>query len=406
MSPRKLIWKELWQRPTAMVTCLLAITLGVTALVAIRSITVSSERAVAQQLAELGANVMLLPKDVSLADYYAADLHTATLPEEYAAQLALANLEGVEHISPRLCVPAELKGKKVTLTGILPQSEYETYAAWQSAQMFTNKHANCKKRVVIDEANRPASESLAKARYVQEIAKGEVFVGAEVAAATGVAAGDRVMLLDGSFRVAAILPPTGSVDDSRVFGHLHTVQKLAEAGEVVNAIEIMACCEDAAGGLTSKLAELFPDAKVLTISQVVQTQVSVNRLMTRLSYLFLMILVVVGAASIAGTMFSNVAERRREIGTLMALGATPRLLARLFIGKALAVGLMGGLIGYLCGTVLAVTVGSRWAGVMVDPIVSLGVLSMVAAGLVALAASYLPARSAARLDPCVCFREV
>jgi putative ABC transport system permease protein len=312
----------------------------------------------------------------------------------------------VEHISPRLCVPAELNGKKVTFTGILPQSEYQTYATWQSAQMFSNKHANCKKRVVIDEADRPASESLAKARYVQEIAKGEVYLGADAAASAGVVAGDRITLLDGSFKVAGVLPATGSVDDSRAFGHLHTVQKLAEAGEVVNAIEIMACCEDAAGGLITKLAEMFPDAKVVTISQVVQTQVSVNRLMARLSYLFLGILIVVGAASIAGTMFANVAERRREIGTLMALGATPRLLSRLFIGKALLVGVVGGLLGYACGTLLALTVGSQWAGVAVDPLWSLAGVSIVVAGSVALVASYLPARRAATLDPCVCFREV
>ena len=59
MTPNKLIWKELWQRPTAMITCLLAITLGITALVAIRSVTVFSEQAVKQQLSSLGANVLL-----------------------------------------------------------------------------------------------------------------------------------------------------------------------------------------------------------------------------------------------------------------------------------------------------------------------------------------------------------
>ena len=54
MTPNKLIWKELWQRPTAMITCLLAITLGITALVAIRSVTVFSEQAVSQQLRVAG----------------------------------------------------------------------------------------------------------------------------------------------------------------------------------------------------------------------------------------------------------------------------------------------------------------------------------------------------------------
>jgi len=46
MNTRRLIWKELKERPTSMVTCLLAISLGVTALVAVRNVTVFSEVAV------------------------------------------------------------------------------------------------------------------------------------------------------------------------------------------------------------------------------------------------------------------------------------------------------------------------------------------------------------------------
>jgi putative ABC transport system permease protein len=406
MTPTKLIWKELWQRPTAMVTCLLAITLGVTALVAIRSITIFSEQAVGEQLEKLGANVLLLPQNSSLENYYAADLQTATLPEEDAGRLALANLEGVENISPKLTVPTELNGRKITLTGILPQSEFQTQASWSGLQLLGKKHEGCKKRVQLGNDNRPASECLAKGRFVRDIAADEAFVGADVALLANLKAGDKVTLLDKEFKVSAIMPATGSVDDSRIFAHLHTVQSIAKSGEVVNAIEIMACCEDAAGGLVAKLGKLFPDAKVVTISQVVQTQVSINRLMGRLSLLFLVILIVVGVASIAGAMFANVTERRREIGTLMALGATPRLLSRLFLGKALVIGLAGGLLGYVIGTVLAVGLGPQWAGVPVQPVASLAGLSIIVAAAVALVASYLPARRASQLDPCVCFREV
>jgi putative ABC transport system permease protein len=202
------------------------------------------------------------------------------------------------------------------------------------------------------------------------------------------------------------MPATGTVDDSRVFAHLHTVQRLAKKGETVNVIEIMACCEDAAGGLISQLADTFPDAKVVTITQVVDTQVAVNRLMTQLSYLFFAILLVVGIASIAGTMFSNVTERRREIGTLMALGATPNLVARLFLGKALVIGLAGGVIGYLGGTALAIGLGPNLAGIPVEPVLSLAPLAVIVAAVVALVASYPPARRATMIDPCICFREV
>lgn len=406
MNPRKLILKELTQRPTAMLTCLLAITLGITALVAIRSMTVFSERAVASQLDALGANVLLLPLSATLQDYYASDAHGATLPEEYATQLALANLEGVERISPKLSVPADLADGRVTLTGILPQSQFEAMAAWQSAQVFSNAHAGCKKKASLDVDARSTPDSLAIGRYVQEIGTDEIIVGADVAQLANLGAGDQMSLLGQSFTVSGVMPATGTVDDGRVFTHLHTVQRLAKQSEQINVVEIMACCEDAAGGLIDQLREMFPDAKVVTITQVVDTQVAVNRLMTRLSYLFFAILLVVGVASIAGTMFANVAERRREIGTLMALGATPALVSRLFMGKALIVGLVGGALGYLGGTLTAVALGPYWAGISVQPIPALAALAVGLAGTVALVASYPPARHAALVDPCLCFREV
>lgn len=406
MTPNRLIWKELWQRPTAMITCLSAITLGVMALVAIRSVTVYSEQAVAAKLESLGANVLLLPQDASLQDYYAADAHGATLPEEDAMRLAMANLEGVQKVAAKLSVPAQIGESPVTLTGILPQSDFETKAAWQSVQVFNNVHAGCKKGASLDEGSRPEIENLAHGRYVHDIGANEIYVGTDVAEAVKVGTGDRVTLLGHSFRIAGVIPATGTVDDGRVFAHLHTVQRLAKKGEVVNVIEIMACCEDAAGNLNAQLAELFPDAKVVTITQVVNTQVAVNRLMTRLSFLFFGILVAVGVASVAGTMFANVTERRREIGTLMALGATPMLVSRLFLGKALVVGLVGGVLGYLGGTLLAVVLAPSWAGVTVWPLPWLAVVAVVLSGAVSLAASYPPARRAALIDPCLCFREV
>jgi putative ABC transport system permease protein len=80
-------------------------------------------------------------------------------------------------------------------------------------------------------------------------------------------------------------------------------------------------------------------------------------MMSRLSLLFLVIIVLVGVASIANYMYANVFERRREIGTLMALGATSSTVLRMFLLKALLLGLAGGIVGYLIGTILSVTLG-------------------------------------------------
>jgi putative ABC transport system permease protein len=405
MNLRTLVWRELLERPSAMLTSTLAILLGVTALVAIRHVTVFSEREVGQQLESLGANLLVLPKNATLQDYYAADMSGQTLPESHVASILLANLPGVERLSPRLCAAAQVAGREVTLTGILPQIEFKTKAAWQSVSLFSKKHVGCKK------AHAPrtydaAPEALATSRTIDQLSGNEAVIGADVAEFSGLESGDDVELLGEKLQVRAVLPRMGTIDDSRVFAHLHTVQRLTKAGEVVNAIEVMGCCEDAAGNLGPEIEKLLPDVKATTIAQVVSTQVGVNRLLGQMSLLVLGILVVIGGASVASTIASNVRERRREVGTLLALGATPGLIARVFLLKACILGLVGATAGCVLGLVLAMILGAYWAGVAVAPLPGLLALSIVAALAITVLAAVWPARSAAQLDPCTCFQEV
>ncbi len=406
MRLRTIVWKELRERPTAMFTGVLAVMLGVTALVALRHVTVFSEREVGRQLNQLGANILIVPKGASLQDYYSADNNGQTLPEEHVDEILLATLTGVEKLSPKLCVPADIDGQPITLTGILPQSEFEAKAAWQTASMFKQPHVGCQRAHSPPTAEDRSPAALATQRTIEQLNHQDVVFGAEAAARHDVHVGDHVTLLGAPFEVLAILPETGTADDSRVFAHLHRVQDLSDAGSVVSAIEVLGCCEDAAGDLVPQLAKLLPDSRVVTISQVVETQVNVNRLMSGVSILVLVVLVLVGGASVLSTIASNVRERRREIGTLVALGATPRLVSLLFLLKATWLGAIGGLGGAALGVGVAMWLGPRWAGISVLPLYDVAAMAVGAAIGVTLLAAYWPARQAARLDPCICFREV
>jgi putative ABC transport system permease protein len=175
---------------------------------------------------------------------------------------------------------------------------------------------------------------------------------------------------------------------------------------VPNAIEVIGCCQEISKGLVEKINRLLPDAKVVTITQIADAQIKINRMMSNLSLMFLVIIVFVGGASIANYMYANVYERRREIGTLMALGANSGLVLRIFLLKALILGVAGGIGGYLLGTILAVVLGPRLAGVVVLPMPLLAVAAVGVSVAIALVASYFPARRAARLDPCATFQEV
>jgi len=110
-----------------------------------------------------------------------------------------------------------------------------------------------------------------------------------------------------------------------------------------------------------------------------------------------------GVVGIYGVIAYMAAQRTREIGIRMALGAEPRVVSRLFVrhglvltgaGLALGLGAAAGLTRLMAALLFGI---GSW-----DP-VTYAVVS-VALGLVALAACYLPARRASRLEPLVALR--
>jgi len=402
---RTLVWREIFERKSQLATSFLAILLGIAAIVSIRNFTFYSEKAVARELDALGANVLVLPKGATLQDYYSSDMQEGEFPEDYVARIANSGLEGVDNLSPRLSMQTEIKGKRFTLTGILPKNEFQAKAAWRGAGIFS-RPAVCGPVIEMPGDEAPVRETLVRKRVISTLESTEVLIGVDVAAHLALKEGDTLPLLGKSFTVIAVLPETGTVDDSRIFAHLHTVQQCAGRGSVVNAIEIVGCCDQIADGLVEKLIRLLPEVKVVTIAQIVDTQVRTNRVMANLSLIFLGVIILVGGASIANYMYANVFERRREIGTLMALGAGSSVVLRMFLLKALLLGLAGGLGGYALGTLLAVTLGPHIAGVPVRAMPGLLPLALGVAVAISLAASYFPARHAARLDPCAALQEL
>ncbi|HUV35614.1 MAG TPA: FtsX-like permease family protein [Patescibacteria group bacterium] len=406
MRIRTLVRREIFERKKQLITSFIAIFLGITAIISIKNITFYSEKAVAGQLDALGANILILPKSASVQDYYSADMQDEDFPEEYVDRLIMSDLQGLDNLSPKLSVAVAVGDRNYTLTGILPKQEFQAKTMWQGAGIFSRPEG-CGIVVDVPLGNDQAQkEAQARKRIIETLGYDEVLLGADVAATSGIKENDNLQLMGKQFSVIAILPQTGTVDDSRIFAHLHTVQKMTGKGSVVNAIEIVGCCSQISKGLVQKINKLLPEAKVVTITQVVDTQIKTNRLMSCLSMIFLIIIVLVGGASIANYMYANVFERRREIGTLMALGAGFSLILKIFLLKALILGFTGGIGGYLLGTVLAVTLGPRLAGV---PIMPLPILLVWATGIsvaVAFIASYFPARSASKLDPCTTLQEI
>ena len=111
----------------------------------------------------------------------------------------------------------------------------------------------------------------------------------------------------------------------------------------------------------------------------------------------------VGGIGIMNIMLVSVAERTREIGLRMAVGAWPRDILAQFLTEAATLAILGGALGALVGIGGSLAIGhmAGWS-VLIDPGTVL--LAVAFAGFVGVFFGVFPARRAARLDPIVALR--
>lgn len=146
-----------------------------------------------------------------------------------------------------------------------------------------------------------------------------------------------------------------------------------------------------------------PVSDMETLKTAIYGDVSGVASAARMMAAFGLIALVLAAAGIFGLMAYSVAQRTHEIGVRVALGAQPRDIRRLMLGQGLKLTLAGIAIGLLCAFALArLMYGALLGSVRVDPLLFAGIAVLLA--VIALLASYLPARRAARVDPLVALR--
>jgi putative ABC transport system permease protein len=143
---------------------------------------------------------------------------------------------------------------------------------------------------------------------------------------------------------------------------------------------------------------LLPVDAVRPMTSVVSDVVARPRLNAVLLGAFSTAALLLAALGIYGVIAYAVSQRTREIGVRVALGATPRDVLRLVVGQGVRMTATGLGVGLLVSLAATRLMRSMLFGVEPsDPLTLAAVLAVL--GAVALLASYLPARRAARTDP-------
>jgi lipoprotein-releasing system permease protein len=221
---------------------------------------------------------------------------------------------------------------------------------------------------------------------------------------------------ESQFRVAAIFESGFyDLDNQFAFVSLEEAQRLFSTGDVVNALELrVADVYDAPA--VARAAETLLNAgrrdKLGATHWMEQNRqlLSALRLERTVSTITISLIQLVAALNIFTALVMSVMEKRRDIAVLIALGAKPAQIARIFIAQGLLIGLCGVLLGLVSGYGLSFLADHyRWIAldeeiysisyVPFQPHFADALWISAAALVVSFLATLYPARSATRLMP-------
>lgn len=148
---------------------------------------------------------------------------------------------------------------------------------------------------------------------------------------------------------------------------------------------------------------LLPVTRVRTMRELLGRSVAEPRFRTTLLGVFASVALLLATVGIYGILSYTVAQRTREIGIRMSLGARRRDVLRLVLRQGMALAGAGVAIGLMSALALSRVLAGLLFGVGPTDIATFGTVSLVMAAA-ALLACYLPARRATRVDPMVALR--
>ena len=140
------------------------------------------------------------------------------------------------------------------------------------------------------------------------------------------------------------------------------------------------------------------DFSVTDMAEISSMLAGISNVLTGLLSAVAAVSLLVGGIGIMNITLVSVTERTREIGIRLAVGAQARQVLMQFLIEAVVLSVIGGIIGIVTGLGLAY-VGARIMAIPFAPTLPVILLAFVFSAVVGVVFGYVPARSAARLDP-------
>jgi putative ABC transport system permease protein len=255
----------------------------------------------------------------------------------------------------------------------------------------------------------------------------DVLLGERLAAKLSEKPGDEVTLSGKTLRVRGILS-TGGAEDDQVVAPLALAQEILGRPGAVRRVYVSALtkpedalarrdpksmsgsiydrwyCSPYPQSIAFQLQEAIPHSHAEQIRQVAQNEGAVLTRIEGLIFLITLAALIASALAVSAAMATTIFERRGEVGLMKALGAGGFAIASIFFAEATLLALMGGLVGFAGGSLLAHEIGrSIFNSDISIPAVLFPVILAIAV-IVTFAGSAAAIRKSVGLDPVFALR--
>ena len=255
----------------------------------------------------------------------------------------------------------------------------------------------------------------------------DVLVGERLAAQLSAKPGDDITLSGKQLHVSGILS-TGSSEDDEFVAPISLAQEILGKPGAVRRVYVSALtkpedafarrdpksmsgavydrwyCSPYPQSIAFQLQEAIPHSHAEQIRQVAQNEGAVLTRIEGLIFLVTLAALFASALAVSAAMATAIFERRGEVGLMKALGAGRIMVAAIFFAEATLLALMGGVIGFTAGGVLAHQIGRSIfnSEISIPPVLFPVILAI--AVIVTFAGSAAAIRKAVGLDPVFALR--
>jgi len=377
----KLIFKEAMHRKLNFVLSLLAVTCAVAFFVAFFTANQASKRETIRLTRDMGFNLRIIPKETDMNEFWTQGYSGFFMPVEYIDVFWDFKNFSFAHLTATLHKKINWQGKEVILTGIAP--EIEPSGKTKTSMIFT-------------------------------VDPGTVYVGYELAECFKIHRNDTIRIKGEPFIVVKTLSETGSNDDIRIYGLLSEFQELLGLQGKINEIMALNCLcvspdeEDPLVIIREQLQQVLPAGKVIMNTTIATARERQRHMLEKYFSRITVLLIVVIAIWIASLTMINVKDRQQETGILRAIGHSTLNVAGLFIGRALFIGIVSAILGYLAGTFLALEYGPdifKITSGTIKAIPALFLYALVAAPVFSVLSAVLPVMFAVLQNPAYTVRK-